>query len=360
MTSDQFPRLDLASDVVSLTASLVDIPSESHQEEVLADAVAAALTGYQHLTVQRIGNNVIARTDLGRSERVVIGGHLDTVPSAGNLPCRRADGFLHGLGTCDMKGGVAVALRLAAGIAEPAHDVTYLFYECEEVAAEHNGLQKLSQSHPELLAADFAILMEPSNAQVEAGCQGTLRAEISVTGVRSHSARSWLGDNAIHSATEILQRLTDYQPRRVEVDGLEYREGLNAVRIHGGIAGNVIPDSCVVEVNYRFAPSLSSAEAIAHLVEVFDGFDVAVVDLAPGALPGLAQPAARDFLAAVGGEPQPKFGWTDVSRFAAMGVPAVNYGPGDPGLAHAVDERVPEADLLSCEAGMRAWLTGSV
>lgn len=360
MTTSLPNRLDLAQDVVGLTGELVDIPSESRHERVLADSVAQALAGYSHLTVDRDGDTVVARTFLGRGERVLIGGHLDTVPSSGNLPHHVAGGFVHGLGSCDMKGGVAVALRLAAGVPEPVRDVTYVFYECEEIDARFNGLARLALEHPDWLAADFAILMEPSNAGVEAGCQGTLRAQVRTTGVRAHSARSWLGRNAIHGARDILDRLIDYEPRTVAVDGLEYREGLNAVGIEGGVAGNVIPDACVVTVNYRFAPVLSPEDAEAHVREVFDGFEVTVVDLAPGALPGLDLAAAQDFVAAVGAEPRPKFGWTDVARFAEIGVPAVNFGPGDPSLAHAVDERVPEADLRACEATLRGWLTGHV
>ena len=358
MTNDQIRRLALDDDVISLTGALVDIPSESGEEQVIADAVHSALDPLPHLAVERVGNNIVARTMHGRADRVVIGGHLDTVPAAGNLPCRREGGFLHGLGTCDMKGGIAVALRLAATVRESSRDITYLFYECEEVTAQRNGLLRLSRDRPDLLAGDFAILMEPSNARVEAGCQGTLRAEIAISGVRSHSARSWMGENAVHQAVEVLDRLRSYEPRRVMVDGLEYREGLNAVGISGGIAGNVIPDECVVVVNYRFAPTLTVDEAIEHVAEVFAGFPLEIVDQAPGALPGLQLAAARDFVTAVGGEPHPKFGWTDVARFTELGIPAVNYGPGDPAVAHATDERVSEADLLACEVKLRRWLMG--
>lgn len=356
MTVSEPHRLDLQTDVMSLTCALVDIPSESRHEQGLADAVESALRGLPHLTVVRDGDTVVARTDLGRGERVLIGGHLDTVPSSGNLPHTRSDGYVHGLGSCDMKGGVAVALRLAATVPEPTRDVTYVFYECEEIDARFNGLARLADTRPDLLSADFAILMEPSNASVEAGCQGTLRAQVATSGIRAHSARSWLGHNAIHEAREILQRLNDYEPRTVSVAGLDYREGLNAVGIQGGVAGNVIPDACVVTVNYRFAPARSPAEAEAHVREVFAGFDVEVVDLAPGALPGLELPAARDFVAAVGAAPAPKFGWTDVARFAELGIPAVNFGPGDPSLAHAVDERVRESDVISCEIVLQEWL----
>lgn len=357
-TADSLPTLDPTADIVDLTAALVDIPSESHQEAPIASAVVAALAGLPHLQVERDGNTVIARTELGRSERVILAGHLDTVPEHDNWPHRRVDDLLYGLGTCDMKGGVAVALRCAATIAEPVRDVTYVFYEAEEVAEEYNGLRRLTLERPDLVRADFAVLLEPSDAGIEAGCQGTLRAVVSTSGRRSHSARSWMGDNAIHKLGEILRRLNAYQAEQVEVDGLTYREGLNAVGIAGGVAGNVIPDAASVTVNYRFAPSRSTEEAEAHVREVFDGFDLEVVDLAAAARPGLGHPAAAAFVETVGAEPRPKFGWTDVARFTSLGIPAVNFGPGDPSLAHAQNEHVPLAQLRFCDETMQRWLRG--
>ena len=352
------PELDLTTDVVTLTQRLVDIESVSHDEAEIADAVEAALQALPHLSVVRRGHTVVARTDLGRDERVVIAGHLDTVPVNGNLPSRLEGGILHGLGTCDMKGGDAVILRMAATVPEPVRDVTYVLYEAEEVESVHNGLRKLTESDPDLLEADFAILMEPSNAGVEAGCQGTLRAEVRTRGERAHSARSWMGDNAIHRAGEVLARLAAYDARTPEIDGLTYHEGLNAVGIRGGVAGNVVPDECVVEINFRFAPDRSPEDAEAFVREFFDGFDVTLTDLAAGALPGLDRPAARAFVETVGGEVGPKFGWTDVAQFSALGVPAVNYGPGDPTYAHKQDEHVPVEHIERCERTLRAWLTG--
>ncbi len=348
--------LDLSADVVELTAALVDTPSESRHEQRIADEVEAALRACAHLTVTRFGNTVVARTQLGREQRVVLGGHLDTVPAADNLPHRIADGNLYGLGANDMKGGVAVALRCAHDLVAPARDVTYVFYECEEIDDEANGLRLLAQAHPELIEADFAVLMEPSNAGVEAGCQGTLRAYVRTSGERSHSARSWLGSNAIHAAADILTRLNDYEPRSPLIDGLQYREGLNAVGIEGGVATNVIPDACVVTVNYRYAPDRSPEEAHRHMQEVFEGYPIEVVDNSPGALPGLSQPAAAAFLEATGSQVRPKFGWTDVSRFSALGIPAVNFGPGDPSLAHTRGEYVPIEHLRRCEQQMMGWL----
>jgi succinyl-diaminopimelate desuccinylase len=349
-------ELDLTADAVTLTEWLVDIESVSRNEQRIADAVEAALTPLTHLSVSRHGNTVVARTDLGRSERVVVAGHLDTVPVNGNLPSKRDGDVLRGLGTCDMKGGVAVMLRIAATVPEPNRDLTFLFYESEEIETEFNGLHLLSQSNPELLTADFAILMEPSDAVIEAGCQGTLRVDVTVRGERAHSARSWMGVNAIHKAGAILDRLNSYEARKPVIDGLEYHEGLNAVFITGGVAGNVLPDVCTVSVNYRFAPDRSETEAAAYVGEFFTGFEVVVTDSAPGALPGLDRPAAKEFVDAVGGEVNPKFGWTDVARFSALGMPAVNFGPGDPMLAHKQEEFVPTAQIVRCEAVLRTWL----
>ena len=349
-------HLDLQADAVTLTEQLVNIESVSRNEAAIADAVESALRTLGHLEVTRHGHTVVARTNLGHGERVVIAGHLDTVPLNDNLPARREGGLLHGLGTCDMKGGDAVMLRLAAHVPDPNRDLTFIWYEAEEIEAEFNGLHLLAQSHPELMTADFAILMEPSNAVVEAGCQGTLRVDVRTSGERSHSARSWKGDNAIHKAAGILTRLQEYDARRPVIDGLEYHEGLNAVFIRGGVAGNVLPDECVVEVNFRFAPDRSEAEAADFVRDFFEGYDVTLTDSAPGALPGLDVPAAKAFVEAVGGEVNPKFGWTDVARFSGLGVPAVNFGPGDPMLAHKQEEHVPVEDIERCERTLRTWL----
>lgn len=349
--------LDLTADVVALTRCLVDIPSESLDEAQIADAVEVALRALPHLSVDRDGHSIVARTSLGRSERVVIAGHLDTVPLNANLPATIDDEYLWGLGTCDMKGGVAIALKLAAEVAEPVRDVTYVFYEAEEIAAVHNGLGRIAREKPALLDGDFAILMEPSAAIVEAGCQGTMRVDLRATGERAHSARAWMGSNAIHALAPALATLAAYEPREVDIDGLTYREGLNAVAISGGVSGNVVPDEAVVTINFRFAPDRSEEQALAYLREVFSGHDLTVTDSAPGALPGLDRPAAAAFVEAVGGQVKPKFGWTDVAKFTLLGVPAVNYGPGDPIYAHKADERVPLEHLHRVHDQLRTWLT---
>lgn len=358
------PHLDLHADPIDLTAALVDIPSVSEDESVIADAVETALrdqtTGFE---IVRNGNAVLARTHRGLPTRVMLAGHLDTVPIADNVPSRRdrdhADGdVIHGCGTVDMKSGDAVFLHLVATV-DAAHDLTLVFYDCEEIAASKNGLGRIERELPEWLQADVAILGEPSGGFIEAGCQGTLRVRLTAGGTRAHSARSWLGDNAVHKLGAVLDRLAAYEARQVDIDGCVYREGLQAVRISGGVAGNVVPDAAEVDVNFRFAPDRSVEQAVGHVRDVFAGLGlgVEVTDSSPGALPGLGAPAAAALIEAAGGQFRAKYGWTDVSRFSALGIPAVNYGPGDPNLAHKRDERVPTAQITDVTSVLREYLS---
>jgi succinyl-diaminopimelate desuccinylase len=353
--------LDLTGDPVELTAALVDVPSVSETEDALADMVEAALRGLDHLEVTRSGNTVLARTNLGLPSRVVLAGHLDTVPINDNLPVRRTgegdDLVLHGLGSVDMKGGDAVLLHLAATVREPRYDLTFVFYDCEEIDAARNGLGRIQRDLPEWLRGDLAIVAEPSNAVVEAGCQGTLRIEVRTKGVRAHTARAWMGENAIHALSGALAALTAYEPRQVEIDGCRYHEGLQAVGITGGVSGNVVPDEAVLTVNHRFAPDRDSTAALMHLREVFEGYDVEMVDHAEGALPGLGAPVAAEFVRAAGGQPVAKLGWTDVSRFAALGMAAVNFGPGDPTLAHTQQENVSAHQVHQCADVLARFLS---
>jgi len=344
---------------VTLTAALVDIASVSGDEQVIADDVEAALRSLDYLEVERDGNVVLARTNLGRTRRIVLAGHLDTVPIADNVPSRRDGDWLYGCGTSDMKSGVAVMLRMAATLRPPVeqlHDITYVFYDCEEIEADRNGLGRLAGTRPHVLAADLAIVLEGTSGAVEAGCQGTMRAQVTLTGTRAHSARAWLGDNAIHAAAPVLARLAAYEPRTVDIDGCMYREGLSAVRIAGGVAGNIIPDECVVTVNFRFAPDRDVDAAAEHVRGVFAGYNVEVVDAAPAALPRLTDPATAEFVAAIGLPPVAKLGWTDVARFAAMSIPAVNFGPGDPNVAHTRGERVDVGVIVATEQALRRFL----
>jgi succinyl-diaminopimelate desuccinylase len=351
--------LDLRSDPIALTAALVDIPSESGHETRIADEVEAALREQARgFEVVRHGNAVLARTNLGRPTRVLLAGHLDTVPIADNVPSRRSAEELHGCGTVDMKSGDAVFLHVAATLADPSRDITVVLYDCEEIEAAANGLGRIERELPDWLRADVAILGEPSGGYIEAGCQGTLRVVVTATGTRAHSARPWIGDNAIHKLGKVLDQLSGYEARHVEIDGCTYREGLSAVRIDGGVADNVIPDRASVTLNFRFAPDRSIEQAREHLHRVLDGLDVSIeqTDAAPGALPGLSHPAAAALVKAAGGQVRAKFGWTDVARFAALGIPAVNYGPGDPSLAHRADERVPVGQITAAVDMLRGYL----
>ncbi|MBP1327627.1 succinyl-diaminopimelate desuccinylase [Leucobacter exalbidus] len=364
MSASSHLPLDPSQGSVSLTRQLCDISSVSGDEGRIADAVEALLRAQApHLTVLRDGDTIIARTTLGRAQSVAIAGHLDTVPINENLPTWEApdpatgEPMLWGRGTVDMKAGVAVQLLLAVELTEPEVDLVWVWYDHEEVASDLSGLGRVMRAHPELFDVDFAILGEPSNGTIEGGCNGTLRARATFHGTRAHSARSWMGVNAIHRAGALLEKLSAYEAERIVVDGLEYREGLNAVGIEGGIAGNVIPDRCTVEVNYRFAPSRSADDASAFVREFLSAADeVEIVDLAPGARPGLDAALVQRFVAAVGQTPTAKFGWTDVSRFAAIGIPAVNFGPGNASLAHADDERVSPMQIVETEKALRSWL----
>jgi succinyl-diaminopimelate desuccinylase len=260
-----------------------------------------------------------------------------------------------------MKSGLAVMLRVAhlvgTGALRPRVDLTWVFYDCEEVEAVRNGLGRIAGTNADRLAGDLAILLEPTDGVVEGGCQGTLRVIVRTTGQRAHSARAWLGSNAIHAAAGVLGRLAAYEARSVDVDGLTYREGLNAVAIVGGVAGNVIPDECRITVNYRFAPDRSEEQALAHVREVFAGYPVELADSAPGARPGLDLPVAAAFVAAVGGAARAKLGWTDVARFGELGIPAVNFGPGDPNLAHKPEEHVSAQQVLDAETALVRFLS---
>jgi succinyl-diaminopimelate desuccinylase len=348
------------TDLLALTAELIAIPSVSHQEDEITAYFDAQLRDIAWLEVARVGNNVVGRTQLGRPQRLVIAGHTDTVPANGNEVPRVEGDTVHGLGASDMKSGLAVMLELARAVAEPAVDVTYVFYECEEVDAKYNGLARLLTEAPDLLAADAAILAEPTGGVVEAGCQGTLRAQLTLRGERAHTARAWLGRNAIHRLAPVLAMLEAYEARVVEIDGCEYREGLQAVFVEGGVAGNVVPDVATLRVNHRFAPDRSPEEAerfVRTIVGEVDGFEL--VDIAPGAPPALDHPHLAALVAATGQPPRAKLGWTDVSRMAANGVPATNFGPGDPNLAHTAAERVTRAELESTFDALRAVITSS-
>ena len=337
--------------LLTLTADLVDMPSVSFDEGPIADWFETELRAIPGLEVVRVGDNVVARTDLGRKHRLAIGGHLDTVPVNDNATARIEGQVLHGLGSADMKGGLAVMLELARTVTEPAVDVTYVFYAREEVSLEHNGLRELFAEVPDLLRADVAILGEPTDAVVEAGCQGTLRVAVTLRGERAHTARPWMGRNAIHRLGELLSGLEAIEHRRPVIDGCEYREAMQAVGVDGGVAGNVVPDRATVTINHRFAPDRTPAEAEAYVRELLapyldDGDEVELTDLSPAAAPDLRHPLMAAFIGRNDLLVRAKLGWTDVAFFAEQGIPAVNFGPGDATLAHTRGEHLHETPLV--------------
>ena len=351
-------------DLLAGTAHLVDIASVSHHEQAIADHVEERLRRLPWLVVERVENNVVARTSLGRAQRLVLGGHLDTVPANGNDRARIDGDVLWGLGSADMKSGLMVMLALAETVAAPVVDVTYVFYACEEVARADNGLSRLFELRPDLVAADAAILGEPTSAAVEAGCQGVLRLEVTLGGERAHCARPWMGVNAIHRLAPLLERVCSFPGREPEIDGCRYREALQAVGVSGGVAGNVVPDSATLLLNHRFAPDRSLAEAeaavtawLAPALDPARGDRVTVLDRAPAARPGLGHPLLARLVAAAGGVPRAKLGWTDVAFFAERGIPATNFGPGDPGVAHAAVERVDRSEIETVYQVLRQLLT---
>jgi len=351
------------TDLLALCAQLVDIPSVSHDEARIADRIESELRGVGWLTVDRAGHTVVARTTLGRPQRLVLAGHIDTVAPNGNERARIDGDVLHGLGSADMKAGCAVFLELARTVADPAVDITYLFYECEEVSQRHNGLVKLAEARPELLAADAAVLGEPTGGVVEAGCQGTLRVDVTLAGARAHTARPWMGRNAVHRLGPVLQRVLDFTERRPVLDGCEYREALQAVLVEGGVAGNVVPDRAMVRLNHRFAPDRTTETALASVrqqlgdaVDESSGDTFVLTDASTPAPPSLDHPLLAGLVRRSAAPPRAKLGWTDVSFFAGRGVPATNYGPGDPNLAHTPGEHVSRAELDAVHATLAALL----
>jgi succinyl-diaminopimelate desuccinylase len=352
------------ADLIAATAELVAIPSVSHHEQAIADHVAARLAAVPWLTVDRVGDNLVARTNLGRPSRLVLAGHTDTVPVNGNADPRIEGDTLWGLGSADMKSGLAVMLALAEGLEEPSVDVSYVFYVCEEVAREHNGLVQLFGSRPDLLAGDVAILGEPTGGRVEAGCQGVLKVVATVRGERAHTARPWMGVNAIHRLGQVLCTVAGYQGRRPVIDGCEYREALQAVAVEGGVAGNVVPDVATVALNHRFAPDRDAGQAEAAIAALLAadldggrGDTLEVTERAPAAPPGLDHPMLARLVEATGAPARAKLGWTDVAFFAERGVPATNFGPGNPEVAHTAGERVERADVESVYDVLRTLLS---
>lgn len=379
----------------SLFTQIMQVYSVSGREGALADAVEDFLSRQSHLLVRRLGDTVVASTRFQRDSRVILAGHIDTVPVIDNFPpkwleagdplirpdiAREHPGerVMWGRGATDMKASDAVLLYLAATATDAACDLSFVLYDHEEVSAEFNGLRKVTQERPEWIQGDFAIIGEPTSCGIEGGCNGTIRFDVITHGVAAHSARAWMGENAIHKAADILNRLNAYTPATVSVGGLEYKEGLNATLVSGGKGTNVIPDECRVHVNYRFAPNKSLEEAKSLMMGegsgivlgegegtavggVFEGFGIEMKDESPAARPGMDSELTASLADLVfertGQQAKAKLGWTDVARFSQLGIPAVNFGAGDPLLAHKHDEQIPESDLLLMADILEHWLS---
>lgn len=350
-----------SSDLLERTAALVRIASPSREESAIVEVLEAELRALPHLEVTRVGDNLVARTSLGRAQRVILAGHTDTVPAHPDEATRLDGDRLHGVGASDMKGGLAVMCDLAASLVEPAVDVTYVFYAREEIASAESGLGELFAQRPDLLVGDVAILGEPTDALIEAGCQGTVRLRVTVHGARAHTARPWMGRNAVHRLAPILELLASHECRRPVIDGCEFREALQAVEIGGGVAGNVVPDVAHVTLNHRFAPDRTTEQAIEHVRALLapfldDGDTIEVLDAADAAAPALTHPLFASLVERSGGVVLAKLGWTDVARFASHGVPALNYGPGDNTVAHTAGEYLDRAPLERVHAVLAGLL----
>jgi succinyl-diaminopimelate desuccinylase len=352
------------ADLLAATRDLMAVPSVSRDEATLAGMVEDRLRACPLLEVDRVGDNVVARTVLGRDQRLVLAGHLDTVPPS-TLEAPRLEGdTVWGVGASDMKGGLAVMLELATAVRDPGVDLTWCFYAREEIGRDESGLLELWQQRPELLEGDAAILGEPTSTLVEAGCQGTLRVRVTLRGVRAHTARPFTGRNAIHRMAPLLERVAGWEGREVVLDGCVYAEQLQAVAIEGGVAANVVPDEAGLILNYRYAPDRGHQEAEAFLhallaadIEPERGDTWELLDAGDGAPPALDHPLLKALVEQSGEAPKAKVGWTDVASFWAHGVPAANFGPGDPLLAHHPDERVSRPALERARAVLEAVIT---
>lgn len=349
-------------DLLARTAELVDIPSVSHNEAAITDHIGCAFDKLHAFRVERVGANLVARTHFGRDQRLVLAGHTDTVPVNDNAGARIDGDRLYGLGSADMKSGLAVFIELAEAIdrgeVTPSCDLTFVFYACEEVAREHNGLLELFAARPDLTECDAAILGEPTDAWIEAGCQGAFSVELGFVGVRAHSARPWTGVNAIHRAGVVIERVRQWPGRQPVIDGCEYREAMQVVLVDGGVARNVVPDRCTVTVNHRFAPDHDLDDARESVRGVVgDAFETAAgdtwteVDTSIAAPPALGHPLLASLVERSGRVPRAKLGWTDVAFFAERSIPAANFGPGDPLVAHTQGEFVTRGQLEA------AWRT---
>jgi succinyl-diaminopimelate desuccinylase len=349
---------EIGDRLAEVTLALVDIPSVSRAE---AKAMAFVHDSLSLVPLWDDEDIIFATTggDGGR-ELVVLAGHLDTVPAQGNVPGRRDDAAIVGLGASDMKGGIAVMLELAAWAAEAsaALELGFLFFTREELAAEESPLPGFLRGCERVREAALVIVLEPTDNEVHVGCLGNLSAQLTFRGSSAHSARPWLGDNAIHKAAAALAPLAQLEPVDVAVDGLVFREVVSAVAIEGGIADNVVPDRCVARLNYRYAPGRTREAAEASVRELAGEAELEILGNSPPAPVIVDRPLVRRLRDAGNFEIRPKQAWTPVAQFAEAGLDAVNLGPGATRYAHTADERVEIDELVRTYEALRRFASG--
>lgn len=339
---------------------LVGIESVSRNETRLASHVETRLRENPNLDVERIGDNVVARTRGHHRTRLLVAGHLDTVP--GQVSTARIVGDeLIGLGACDMKGSLSVMIELALDTAPRSVEVTWVFYAREEITRSESGLLEIAQLRPDLLDADAAVLGEPTGGFVEAGCQGSLRVLVELMGQRAHTARPFTGRNAIHRMGELIHHISRYEPRQVVIDDITFVEQLQVVAVDGGVAANVVPDRSSCTLNHRVAPDRTRDDAVASLRDYLKGLiepedSIQVLDWAPAALPFLDNERLQSLVALSGGSARGKVGWTDVATLSERGIPATNFGAGDPLRSHQSDEFVTLDELDHFAQTLALWL----
>lgn len=335
-----------------LTKDLIQINSVSGNEKQLVDKLENHLKSFSHLKLTRISNTLVAECKKPETAQIILAGHVDTVPPASNETVKIVGNTLYGLGACDMKGGIAVMIKLAESAKDFNVSTRFIFYESEEVEINKNGLQLLSRRQPELLKADGAILLEPTNSQLELGCQGVLLFNIQVKGVKAHAARPWKGVNSITRAPKIIESVKSFPKKKVMLEGVCYKESLEPVKFNSGSATNVIPDLAEITLSYRFAPDKSAdiaqAEIFSHFKHVLDnslGDNIVILEARNGAYPASKSGIFKQLFELTSNKVSAKLGWTDVAFFSENQTVAVNFGPGDPQLAHSPDEKLEKGEL---------------
>ena len=346
--------------LAELLATLVDIPSVTGDERAIVDYVTGRLGRAAKGEVLRSGNGLVWRGPQRGKPLIVLAGHLDTVPPSGNATSRRDGDKLYGVGTTDMKAGDAVMLALhdSLDMAALRFDLALVFYDAEEGPAANNGLKRIFEQFPWIRDASLAILLEPTDLNIEMGCNGILNVEVRVPGVAAHAARPWMGENAVAKGAEWLASITKFVTTPVMVQGIEYRETLQVTTVQAGKTRNVVPSEMVVNLNHRFPPDRTIEVATARirsLVPAEFGFEV--VDAAPPGEVCLDHPEVRSFIRRFDAKVAGKQGWTDVARFTSVGVPAFNFGPGYAELCHRADEHCSVEYLGRAYEWLAAFLT---